>query len=56
MAEAPWKRRAPRGRSKQKMTPAEVERARQRAEDHGRPYPNLVDNLWVIRQRGADPR
>jgi hypothetical protein len=37
--------------SKTRMTEAEVARARERAAAAGRPYPNLVDNMWVIRQR-----
>ncbi len=31
------------------MTPAQIEEARARAAAAGRPYPNLVDNLAVLR-------
>ena len=33
-----------------KLTPAQIEQARQRAEDAGRRYPNLVDNMYVAAQ------
>lgn len=51
---APWQKPAPKQRPSTKMTSEEVEVARARALAAGRPYPNLVDNLWVIRQRRDD--
>jgi hypothetical protein len=33
------------------MTAEEIAQARERAERAGRRYPNLVDNMWVIRRR-----
>jgi hypothetical protein len=50
----PWRRKpsaASRRRGARKLTPAEKERARERAARAGRRYPNLVDNMWVLRQR-----
>ncbi|MGV7194708.1 hypothetical protein [Xanthomonas axonopodis] len=47
----PWKR--PSSRSKRASTPltdAQKAAAKQRAEAAGRPYPNLVDNMWASRQ------
>jgi hypothetical protein len=32
------------------MTPEQIAAARERAEAAGRPYPNLIDNLWAIKQ------
>jgi len=32
------------------LTAAQKAAAKQRAEDAGRPYPNLVDNIWASRQ------
>lgn len=48
----PWDRKNPyKGTSKTKMTDAEKAEARERAEKAGRPYPNLIDNMAVIRKR-----
>jgi hypothetical protein len=47
----PWKKKAPAGKKKTKLTPEEIEVARERARKAGRRYPNLVDNMWVVRQR-----
>lgn len=46
----PWKRKRPAGPS-MKLTPAEKAEARRNAERAGRRYPNLVDNLAVLRKR-----
>lgn len=56
----PWKKKAP-ARAKgatgakgaAKLSEAEKRRARARAERAGRRYPNLVDNMAVIKERGA---
>ena len=48
----PWKRRNPRRRtgSSQELTEAQKAAARRRAHKAGRRYPNLVDNMWAVRQ------
>ncbi|PPT31478.1 hypothetical protein XaCFBP7622_09780 [Xanthomonas arboricola] len=47
----PWKRPKPKGRpASTPLTAAQKTAARQRAEEAGRPYPNLVDNMWASRQ------
>ena len=46
----PWKRPRPKVRKPTTpLTPAQLEAARQRAEEAGRRYPNLVDNMWAAR-------
>lgn len=47
----PWKTPKPKRGEPKKLTDAEKAMARERAEAHGRNYPNLVDNMWVIKQR-----
>ena len=32
------------------MTPEQKERARARAEEAGRPYPNLIDNMAIFKE------
>ena len=51
-----WKRPAPLGkRTAGTLTPAQKDAARQRAEEAGRRYPNLVDNMWAMKQpRGGE--
>jgi hypothetical protein len=50
-AAPPWKKkRKNTGKSKKKMTDAQVARARARAEKAGRPYPNLIDNMAILRE------
>ena len=44
----PWKRRVP--KTGLAMTDEQIARARARAEAAGRRYPNLVDNMAVIRE------
>ncbi|MEE5091969.1 hypothetical protein V2H26_18545 [Xanthomonas euvesicatoria] len=47
----PWKRPNPKGKAKSTpLTDAQKAAAKQRAEEAGRPYPNLVDNMWASRQ------
>lgn len=51
MKQPPWKRPNPAGKSKgSKLSPAQIEMARARAEKAGRRYPNLVDNMWAAKQ------
>ncbi|MFE0501268.1 hypothetical protein ACFW0P_10860 [Lysobacter soli] len=53
----PWKRPAPpRKAPRTPLTHAEIRAARERAAAAGRRYPNLVDNLWVLRQRSLAGR
>lgn len=48
----PWERPNPKRQSaKRSLTDAEKARARQLAEEAGRRYPNLVDNMRVLRER-----
>ncbi|MFC3714567.1 hypothetical protein ACFONC_00145 [Luteimonas soli] len=48
----PWKKpKPPSARPGMQLTPAQKEAARQRAEEAGRRYPNLVDNMWAARLR-----
>lgn len=47
----PWKRRKPGRRATGgKLSAAQIAAARARAEQAGRRYPNLVDNMWAARQ------
>lgn len=50
----PWRKKrsaASPKRGSVRLTAAEKERARKRAQQAGRRYPNLVDNMWVAQQR-----
>ncbi len=49
----PWKRKNPSRRS-QPLSPAQRDAARERAEQAGRRYPNLVDNMWAARHVPRD--
>ena len=44
----PWKRKQPPGKS-QPLSVHQKDAARARAEQAGRRYPNLVDNMWAAR-------
>lgn len=44
----PWKRKAPSGKSRP-LSAQQLEAARLRADQAGRRYPNLVDNMWAAR-------
>lgn len=47
----PWDRKVPhKPGPAMKLTPEQIEQARQRAEEAGRRYPNLVDNMYVAAQ------
>ncbi|WP_267112784.1 hypothetical protein [Xanthomonas sacchari] len=45
----PWKKPNPRGQRRQPLSPSQKAAARQRADENGRPYPNLIDNMWAAR-------
>lgn len=52
--QAPWDRRNPKkasGRRSKKMTSAQKGEARDRARRAGRPYPNLIDNMAVVKKK-----
>ncbi len=52
MAEAPpWERKPPRKKAPRKLTAEQIAEARQRAQKAGRRYPNLVDNMAVLRKK-----
>jgi len=45
----PWKKPNPKGQKSQPLTAAQKTAAKDRAEENGRPYPNLVDNMWAAK-------
>jgi hypothetical protein len=47
----PWKKPNPNKKTSTKLTEAEKEEAMARAFKAGRPYPNLIDNMAVARER-----
>lgn len=51
----PWDRKNPHQGSKQKMTEAQIAEARARAEKAGRRYPNLIDNMAVMKKGRINP-
>lgn len=51
----PWTRPNPKpGAARGTLTEAQKEAARQRAEEAGRRYPNLVDNMWASKHLAKD--
>lgn len=46
---APWKKKNPNPSKGKPLSPAAKAAAQQRAEAAGRPYPNLVDNMWAAK-------
>lgn len=47
----PWDRPNPAGAGGHvKLSPEQIEQAKERAEQAGRRYPNLVDNMYVASQ------
>jgi len=44
-----WDKPAPKKGKAKHMTEAQIEKAKERAKKAGRPYPNLVDNMAVMR-------
>jgi len=53
----PWKRKSPTRGKSAPLSEVQKAAARQRAEEAGRRYPNLVDNMWAARhvERGEIP-
>ena len=47
----PWRKANPRKGRSTKLTAKQKDAARARAQRAGRPYPNLIDNMWAS-QRG----
>ena len=45
----PWKKPNPRGQKSQPLSAMQKAAAQQRADENGRPYPNLIDNIWAAR-------
>ena len=44
-----WAKPAPQDKAKTKLTPEQIAAARKRAEENGRRYPNLIDNMWAAK-------
>jgi len=49
-ATAPWKEARPAG-AKKTLSPERKAAAKEAARKTGRPYPNLVDNMWASTQQ-----
>ena len=47
----PWKKAKPKSGPKTKLDPEQILMARERAAAAGRPYPNLIDNMWAAKQK-----
>ncbi|MET4574003.1 hypothetical protein ABIA68_002881 [Stenotrophomonas rhizophila] len=43
----PWDKPNPKAKKGQPLSASQKAAARQRAEENGRAYPNLVDNMWA---------
>lgn len=50
----PWKKPNPKKRKGQPLSAAQKDAAKQRAEENGRAYPNLVDNMWAAKLPRGD--
>lgn len=46
----PWKKPRPKATAPTPLSARQKAAARQRAEQAGRRYPNLVDNMWAARE------
>ncbi|WNH49206.1 hypothetical protein PDM28_02420 [Stenotrophomonas aracearum] len=46
-AKPPWEKPNPKGKKGQPLSASQKEAAKQRADENGRTYPNLVDNMWA---------
>ena len=44
-----WKKSPPKDKAKIKLTPEQIEMARERAAKAGRRYPNLIDNMAIAK-------
>lgn len=51
MAKKPWNKPPPKKATGKKLSDTERAKAAQYAKKAGRPYPNLVDNMRVIKER-----
>jgi hypothetical protein len=49
--EAPWDRKRPEGKKTTALTPESRHKAKKRAREAGRKYPNLVDNMWAAAEQ-----
>jgi hypothetical protein len=49
----PWERPAPSRAKRTQLTAADKSKAKKRARRAGRPYPNLVDNMSVAKQKSS---
>ena len=47
----PWDKKSPKRKHPAKLTDQEKQEARARAAKAGRRYPNLIDNMAVLRKR-----
>jgi hypothetical protein len=45
--EKPWDEKDPDNGKHHKLSPEQKAKAKARAKEHGRPYPNWVDNAWA---------
>jgi hypothetical protein len=43
----PWRKKRPKVGPRKKLTAEQKDAARARAMRAGRPYPNLIDNMWA---------
>jgi len=48
-----WEKKNPKEKSK-KLTPEQKAKAKRRAKENGRPYPNMVDNAWASKEGSVD--
>jgi hypothetical protein len=46
-AKPPWEKPNPKGKKGQPLSASQKGAAKQRADENGRAYPNLVDNMWA---------
>lgn len=49
MTKKPWEQKPEKKTKSTKLTPEQIAAARKRAEENGRRYPNLVDNMWAAK-------
>jgi len=50
---APWEKSAPKKASSKKLSAADKDKAKASAKKAGRPYPNLVDNMKIAKEKKA---
>ncbi|MFZ4124980.1 MAG: hypothetical protein ACOYJ2_02765 [Rickettsiales bacterium] len=49
MTKKPWEQKPEKKGKSTKLTPEQIAAARKRAEENGRRYPNLIDNMWAAK-------